>query len=290
MGKRFKNMLTKFPEKSILSICISTISIILISGMSLGSTTIKSASPGKLLQADVDTARPSIGGTTSIQIRAINSHVGSTNASGGAGSNAAQNKNLANQIKQPLTGAKNIYKSILLDKSTFICTNLANKRLTISDIKQCVTDDDNVTVSIAKFAILDIDGDGEEEVVLLLKVNGISDYGYEILHYDDGEIYGYTLPYRAFMKLKTDGTFLFSGGSSDFGIGKMNFSKTGYSVNNQASSQSGYNSINNLTMKYLVNSESCTKDKFNDMIHAQEQKSDVKWYEFSEKNINSIYK
>ena len=288
MGNRFKNVLTKLPKKNGLLICMCTISLTLISGMSLGNPTIKSASREKLRLTDVDTARPTMGGTSYIQTSAPNSQADLITPSGAVISNATQNENFEGQIKQPLTGTKTPYKSLLLGKNKFICTNLANKRLTISDIKQAITDDDNITVSIAKFAIIDIDGDGEEEIVLLLKINGISDYGYEILHHHNGEIYGYTLPYRAVMKLKTDGTFLFSGGSSDYGIGKMNFSKTEYNINSQASSKSGYDSNNKLTMQYFVNNKSCTKDKFDDMIYAQEKKSDVKWYKFSKNNINSI--
>lgn len=184
---------------------------------------------------------------------------------------------------------ENNYKSILLGKSNFICTDLANKSLNISEIGQAVTDDDSVTVSATKFAIIDIDGDGEDETVLWLQINGISDYGFEILHYQNGEIYGYTLPYSAFMNLKTDGTFLFSGGAADFGIGKIIFSETGYSVSGQAYSQSGYDSNNELTVQYFVNDESCSADEFDNAINSQEQKTDVKWYDLSDDNINAVF-
>ena len=135
---------------------------------------------------------------------------------------------------------------------------------------------------------MDIDGDGEDEAVLWLQINNISDYGFEILHDQNGEIYGYTLQYRAFMNLKTDGTFLFSGGAADTGIGKMTFSETGYSVNTQAYSQSGYDTNNELNVQYFINDESCSEDEFNDILSGQEQKADVEWYDLSENNINDI--
>ena len=199
-----------------------------------------------------------------------------------------QNGNIEDSPEQSVELEENAYKSILLGKSNFICTDLANESLNISEIGRAVTDDDSVTVSATKFAMIDIDGDGEDEVVLLLQINGISDYGFEILHYRNGEIYGYTLPYRAFMNLKTDGTFLFSGGAADYGIGKMTFSETGYSVRAMAYSQSGYDENNELTIQYFVNDEPCSEDEFNDVISGQEQKADVEWYDLSENNVNAV--
>ncbi|MCM1049657.1 MAG: M56 family metallopeptidase [Clostridiales bacterium] len=194
----------------------------------------------------------------------------------------------ADSIEQPITLEKNNYKSVLLGESSFICTDLANRSLNISEIGQVVTDDDSITVNATKFANIDIDGDGENEIVLWLQINGISDYGFEILHYQNGEIYGYTLQYRAFMNLKTDGTFLFSSGAADFGIGKMTFSESGYSIGTQAYSQSGYDSNNELSIQYFVNDESCSEDEFNNAINGQEQKADVEWYDLTENNINTI--
>lgn len=185
------------------------------------------------------------------------------------------------------TSDENNYKSVLLGKSNFICTDLANKSLNISEIGQAVTDDESAAVSAVRFTIIDLDDDGEDEIVLWLQ-NGTYDCGFEILHGQNGEIYGYTLWYRAFMNLKTDGTFVFSGGAADSGIGKMVFSETGYSVNGQAYSQSGYDSENELTVQYFINNESCSENEFNDRINAQEQKADVEWYDLSEDNIIAL--
>lgn len=199
-----------------------------------------------------------------------------------------QNGNIENPPEQSVELEENTYKSILLGKSDFICTNLANESINIGEIGQAVTDDDSVTVSATKFTIMDIDGDGKDEAVLWLQINNISDYVFEILHYQNGEIYGYTLHYRAFMNLKTDGTFLFSSGAADSGIGKMTFSETGYSVRAMAYSQSGYDENNELTIQYFVNDEPCSEDEFNDVISGQEQKADVEWYDLSENNVNAV--
>lgn len=125
------------------------------------------------------------------------------------------------------------YRAILSGEEDFISVDLGNKELNIKDIRNVVTPDDSVTVEPTKFTFLDLDGDGENEIVLWLQINGISDYGFEILHAQEGAVYGYTLPYRAFMDLKTDGTFSFSSGAADSGIGKLRFAEDGYTIEEQ---------------------------------------------------------
>lgn len=292
MKKRLKNILTKSSKKNGLLLCICAICITLTSGMLIGCSAIKNDSPDESVQ--IETISPSLEDNTNIQTDSaddsstdISSDVQADN-SGTDITSDTQNGNIENPPEQSLELEENNYKSILLGKSNFICTNLANKSLNISEIGQAVTDDDSVTVSATKFAMIDIDGDRKEEAVLWLQINNISDYGFEILHYQNGEIYGYTLQYRAFMNLKTDGTFLFSGGAADSGIGEMTFSETGYNINIQAYSQSGYDSNNELTVQYFVKDESCSEDEFNDVINSQEQKADVEWHDLSENNINAI--
>ena len=292
MKKRFKNILTKSPKKNGLLLFICAICVTLISGMLIGCSAIKNELPEETVQ--IESITPSIEDNTNTQTDSaddsstdLSSDV-PTDDSGTDITSDIQNGNIENPPEPSVELEENAYKSILLGKSNFICTNLANESLNISEIGQAVTDDDSVTVSATKFTVMDIDGDGEDEAVLWLQINNISDYGFEILHYQNGEIYGYTLQYRAFMNLKTDGTFLFSGGAADSGIGKMTFSETGYSVNTQVYSQSGYDTNNELNVQYFINDESCSEDEFNDILSGQEQKSDVEWHDLSENNINAI--
>ena len=287
MKKRFKNILTRSPKKNGLFVCILTICITLISGMLIGCSARKSDSSGEPIQTDLETTNPGIDDTPNTQAKDDDAQADTVDDSNTDISNDTQNGNVENPIEQPILSEENNFRSILLGKSNFICTDLANKSLNIGEIGQAITDDDSAAVSAVKFAVIDLDDDGEDEIVLWLK-NGMSDCGFEILHDQNGEIYGYTLWYRAFMELKTDGTFLSSGGAADSRIGKMSFSETGYSVTSQAYSQSGYDSDNELTVQYFINNESCSEDEFNDKINAQEQKADVEWYDLSENNVNAV--
>ena len=88
------------------------------------------------------------------------------------------------------------------------------------------------------FTIIDLDGNGENEIVLWIQVNERSDYCFEILYFQDQEVYGFTLPYRAFLELKTDGTFYSSGGMDNRGIRRLRLSERGYTIEEVSDSES----------------------------------------------------
>ena len=84
---------------------------------------------------------------------------------------------VGSNISEIPSNEQNDYKFVLLGQSDFICTDLDNKRLNISEIGKVITTDDTITVNTTKFASADIDSDGTEEVILWLNINNIDDYG-----------------------------------------------------------------------------------------------------------------
>ncbi len=75
------------------------------------------------------------------------------------------------------------------------------------------------TITANSYAIVDMDGDGMNELVLELDKY----YGYIILREYDSEIYAYYQVYRGLLYLRTDGTFYGSSGASDNGIFCISF-------------------------------------------------------------------
>ena len=94
-----------------------------------------------------------------------------------------QSNNISNEQGEnsPLSIGES-YGAILLGNGHFISTDLQNKELSLQDIGEVVTDDDSITVKATQFTIIVLDDDGESEIVLWIQINGISDYGFEILH------------------------------------------------------------------------------------------------------------
>lgn len=184
---------------------------------------------------------------------------------------SAQSNNISNeQVKSLFLSIEESYRAILLGNGHFISTDLQNKELSLQDIGEAVTDDDSITVKATQFTIIDLDDDGESEIVLWIQINGISDYGFEILHYQKGVVYGYTLPYRTFMNLKTDGTFLFSGGLADSGIGKLKLSEDEYAIEN-------------------IIGEVDLEEEINAAMSWQESKVDVVWHDLSVDSVNIAF-
>lgn len=125
------------------------------------------------------------------------------------------------------------FQAVLLGDEDFVCAETwsQNKRVNVKNFTELFLDDadeeedGSMTAAADRFAVLDLDGDGEEEVILWIVVNDALDYGFEILRYQEGTVCGYTLGYREFMQLKSDGTFIYSGGYADWGIAKLRFSE-----------------------------------------------------------------
>lgn len=179
------------------------------------------------------------------------------------------------------------YKSVLQNKTQFFSTD-AKKNLNISQLNQAVSDDDSVKVKAIKLAIADLENDEIPEVILWLDVNTNEYYGFEVLRYRDGVVYGYTLPYKSFMDLKDDGTFSFSSGTADSGFGKVKFTENGYSIDKITYSESSDNSGNNQITSYFVNNQSASEEDFLSAINKQSDKTAVTWYDFTDENIEKL--
>lgn len=113
---------------------------------------------------------------------------------------------------------------VLLENRTFYSFDYG-KKMTIAEYCQTWGEAAGITVDVPKFAVVDMDGDGVNEVVLWLRVNGASDYGTMVLRYQDGEVRGFTFAYRQLYNLRINGIFDYSGGGDYDGRAKLAFTK-----------------------------------------------------------------
>lgn len=181
----------------------------------------------------------------------------------------------------------NAYKDVMQNNANFYDT-YANKSINLNQfISQ--RSDSSFSTGISKFAIIDLDQDGTVEVVLWLTYGGNDSSGFEILHDQDGAIDGYSLQYREFNQLKSDGTFSFSSDAADGGFGTISFTATSYSIHKITYSQSsGNDSSGNLMLAYFVKNKSATQDEFNIAISNWEAQPNVTWYNYTSDNIKSL--
>ncbi len=175
------------------------------------------------------------------------------------------------------------YNAVLQNKAEFFSTDnkkklYLNDFLTNKEIYETVFD-------VTHFTVLDMDGDNVPEVVLELSVGGNPQF-YEVLHYMNGTVYGYLIVYRGLTELKADGTFLFSGGAADSGVGKLEFDSTAYTTDKLGYSQSSQDGTN-MAITYFINNQSAAKEAFDSFMNEQSGKKGADWYEFSQTNIDT---
>lgn len=173
------------------------------------------------------------------------------------------------------------YKEVLQNKIEFFSAD-NNKKLYLNDFLKNKGIYDTI-FNVTNFTVLDMEGD--KIVVLELSVGDDPKF-YEVLHYMNDTVYGYLIVYRGLVELKVDGTFIYSNGAADNGIGKLKFNKDvyepdilGYSKSNQGN--------DNLILSYSIHNKPVTKESYDSFVDEQLEKKDVVWYEFSHKNIET---
>ena len=133
---------------------------------------------------------------------------------------------------------------------------------------------------LTRFALLDMDGDGEKEAALeIAQPSGAGDEfyraGYLILDAQGGVVYGYEMYIRSMNELKADGSFLYSSGAMDNGFAFLHFRPDGYDFFPFAYCQSE-------PLGYYVNGEESGEEAFYAAADAQDHKPDPAWQPFSD--------
>lgn len=141
----------------------------------------------------------------------------------------------------------------------------------------------NYELSVMKYSVIDLDGDSHSETVLWLAKGTYEYYGFLILHENGDSVYGYELTYRAFYELKEDGTFSFSAGASDHGIGKIEFTNDTYSIKKIAYCESDYLSQK---VSYYIENEAVSQEEFEQYITEHDQKQNTEWHEVEKERID----
>lgn len=179
--------------------------------------------------------------------------------------------------------AFNAYQSVMQNKTTF--TRAYDKQYVY--LKQHINSFSDIPMQVTRFAVIDLDYDGMLEVILREAING-QDYGFLVFDYQGGLVYGFDFTYRAMTDLKADGTFYYSSGAADNGIGTLRFAKDEYFIAGITYCESGNDANNNVTSFY-VNNEPSTLDAYRSAVDKWDDRIAVMWYDFTENNINAIF-
>ncbi len=186
--------------------------------------------------------------------------------------------------------AMEAYKIVLQNKIEFYSTE-TKKKVYLNDF---LTNNEiygtTSKIKINHFAVLDMDGDKIPEVVLRLTVDENPNF-VEVLHYMNGEVYGYFFGNDQLSDLKTDGTFRWlSGGLTYNGYGKLRFQTNFCEIDNLAYHESSATNESSTTfaIAYYINNKLVTIDSYKAFVKEEEAKRDVTWYKFSQENISTV--
>ena len=135
--------------------------------------------------------------------------------------------------------------------------------------------------TITRFALLDLDGDGADELVLAIDYGGEEEY--VILTCYDGAVYANQIVYRGFLSPKADGTFEWSNGAFDNGASRARF-ENGVLVYEDFASMSEGSDGNTV---HTLNSESVDEAAYSAFLDEQAAKDDLAWTEFSVDAVNA---
>ena len=135
--------------------------------------------------------------------------------------------------------------------------------------------------TITRFALLDLDGDGTDELVLDIDYSG--DEEYVVLTCYDGAVYANQVVYRGFLTPKADGTVAWSNGAFDNGYARFRF-ENGVLVYDDFAAVSSDDSG---SVTYTLNGESVSEEDYDAFTAEQNAKDDLAWTDFTVEAVNA---
>lgn len=153
----------------------------------------------------------------------------------------------------------------------------------IDELGECLEIDGAVVPT--DFAVLNLDEDALDEVVVRATVNG-DELGFLVLDVQTEQVYGYVFYLRALNELKQDGTFDFSSGAIDNGIGRLTFSGPVAQTKELARSQDNGHG----EPMYAVNGSPASQQAYEKALRIQEAKPDADWHALTKENIDTHLK
>ena len=129
--------------------------------------------------------------------------------------------------------------------------------------------------TIKRFALLDLDGDGTNELVIAIDYSGNEEY--VVLTCYDGTVYANQVVHRGFLTPKADGTVAWSNGAFDNGYARFRF-ENGVLVYDDFAAVSSDDSG---SVTYTLNGESVSEEDFDAFITEQNAKDDLAWTDFT---------
>jgi len=169
------------------------------------------------------------------------------------------------------------YQSVLAG-NTPIYLGETKQEMVLGDYLEIGISVADVDFSVEKYALLDMDDDSDPEMVLWIRAGANEYYGFLVLHREEDTVAAYGFPYRGLNSLKEDGTFYYSGGVANDGIGRIAFTGTSCTVHSLAYRESA----DNQNVFYSVGGKSVSRKEYIAYENTQSGKPDAVWVNYAE--------
>ena len=209
------------------------------------------------------------------------------------GDEAASLLDYLRSFQEYMEVANTSYPSILLGKSSFILSGDGSS-VGIGDVPALISEADP-DVEITSFTVLDMDGDGTDEVLVRLVGYSTDTSGYLLLREENGTIYGTIFnannnwSNRWFNDLKTDGTFECGDVVGRWVSVSKLFYTAGGGTGIYGLTVFRYDPDYDLERFMVVQKEVTREEDLWAAMEAQKEKPDAVWYEFHDKNIADVF-
>lgn len=141
--------------------------------------------------------------------------------------------------------------------------------------------------TIWRFAVADLNGDGEAEAILQV-IDAAGDMGgYMLLHQEKDAVHGYIAGYRDFENLKTDGTYSCSNPmGTDLSVCRACFDNGSYFPEPiiRCCTQDNWE-----TVSCFIAEKPVSEEAYQAAMVQQDEKQAAEWYTFSEENIQAVF-
>jgi len=173
---------------------------------------------------------------------------------------------------------RQLFRSVLKNEASFTFVP-SQQTMTLQDFgkKDLMT----------SFTVLDLEGDGVPELI----VQEEGPYFFKILRYDGRQLFCYDVPYRGMMDLKTDGTYCFSSGHQDHGIGRAVFTNDAMETNKLIWCQSvpTVNDVFPTKCEWFTNGKPATEEDLTKAYDSRAYLKEVRWYDYNEETIEQLF-
>jgi hypothetical protein len=177
-------------------------------------------------------------------------------------------------------------KDVIINKTKYLCTEdnqfvylndpHSNNYLSINDnglYEYTDGEDGKLYYVFTDFCVIDIDEDGNQEILLQSESSNIF-----LFHYENTVVYGYVFPFRGMLSLKKDCSFGASGGAAFNFAGKIRF-LNGKCIFDELCLFNGLDDV------YRINGKTVNQDDAKQYLDNLDKKEDAEWHVFNEINI-----